>query len=410
MSSSKFKFSLLSAATALAVAAPFGAAQATNGQLPTCVGTYKCGMGGAGLTIASDPTAAAINPALAARMGNEAILSVGGFKANVERDLVGNHANTTGGRQKSKADTFANGSMGVNFSLDDDKAVNLSLYPGGGGATNWQHSRTNAGGAGGINDGTDSDITWRMLNLQAALAYKPNSNTAIGAGVVLSRATMKTDSLDNGFGRDAGLNKTKTSLGIGFQVGAVHDINSQWSIAGDVHSPVWHERFSELKSVFNSSVDRPATVAIGVDYKYTPETQFAVDLKRVVNSSVKTISSQPAAEGGFGWNDQTILMLGAQHKLSDNFQVRAGYNYGKAPVDEEHVFANVLFPAIVEHHFTAGANLGVTDSMEVGLSGYWTPTAKKVDSGNGDNFSSNNGGSTLWHQQYGGQVSLKVKF
>ncbi len=363
-------------------------------------------MGGAGLTIASDPTAAAINPALAGRMGDSAILSVGVFKANVERELAGGLANTTGGKQKSEADTFANGSMGVNIRLDDEKAVNISLYPGGGGATNWANART----ANGANDGTDSDITWRMFNLQIAMGYNPNPATSIGAGIVLSRATMKTDSLDNGFGRDAGLNKTQTANGIGFQIGGVHDVNDKLSIAGDVHSPVWHERFSGLKSVFISAVDRPGTIAIGADYKVSPETQVAFDIKRVMNSMVDTISMQPQADGGFGWNDPTILMLGVQHMLADNFQIRAGYNYGKSPIDEEHVFANVLFPAIVEHHFTAGLNVGVTDAIDLGWSGYWTPTAELKDSGEGDSFSQNGVGSKLWHQQYGTQISLKYNF
>ena len=82
MFSTKIKVSVLTAA-AVAMFAPLNQANATNGQLPTCVGTYKCGMGGAGLTIASDPTAATINPALAARMGNSAIINAGWFHADV---------------------------------------------------------------------------------------------------------------------------------------------------------------------------------------------------------------------------------------------------------------------------------------------------------------------------------------
>jgi long-chain fatty acid transport protein len=408
MFSSKIRFSVLSAAVTLAAAAPFSTAQATNGQLPTCIGTYKCGMGGAGLTIASDPTAAAINPALAARMGNSAILSVGAFKADVQREIKGNGGvvNTAGGKQTSEADTFANGSMGVNYGLSDGKALNISLYPGGGGATNWTNPRT----AGQVNSGADSDITWRMFNLQAALAYTLNPSTAIGGGIVLSRATMKTDAPDGNGNLDSGLNQVKTSNGVGFQFGAVHDINSTWSIAGDVHSKVWHQRFEGLTSVFNSSVDRPATMAIGFDYKHSPETQFAFDIKRVFNSTVDTISTEPLDEGGFGWNDTTILMIGAQHMVSDSFQIRAGYNYGESPIDDEHVFANILFPAIIEHHFTAGMNYAVTDTMELGWSGYWTPVARLTDTGTGDNYSVWGVDSKLWHQQYGTQVSLKYNF
>jgi len=410
MVASKIKFIIFTGAAAVALSASLQPAQATNGQLPACIGTYKCGMGGAGMTIASDPTAAAVNPALAARMGNEAILSVGVFKADVERSLTGTFANTTGGRQKSKADTFANGSLGVNYRLDDKKAVNISLYPGAGGSTNWLNARTGAGVGGGATDGTDTNITYRMFNLQSAFAYTPNPSTAVGAGVVLSRQTMKTNSLDNTFGRDENLGKTQTSYGIGFQFGAVHDINDKLTVAVDVHTKIWHQEFAGLKSVFNSAVDRPATLAAGTDYKISPETQVALDVKFVLENGVKTIETEPAAEGGFGWKNIPILMLGVQHKVTNDLQVRAGYNYGKSPIDSEHVFANVLYPAIVEHHFTGGLNYAVTDSMEFGWSAYWTPRAKKIDSGQGDSFSSSNAGSTLWHQQYGTQVSLKYKF
>jgi len=125
---------------------------------------------------------------------------------------------------------------------------------------------------------------------------------------------------------------------------------------------------------------------------------------------VDTIATKPQADGGFGWNGITVIMVGAQHKVSDALQVRVGYNYGNSPIDEEHVFANILYPAIVEHHFTAGLNYALSDSFDVGGSAYWTPTAKKTDSGLGDSFSQNGVGSTLWHQQYGAQVSLKYNF
>jgi len=263
MLSTTFKFSVLTAASVLAASLPFQTARATNGQLPACIGTYKCGMGGAGLTIASDPTAAAVNPALAARMGSAAIVSFGGFKADVERELAGALANTAGGKQKSKADLFYNGSLGVNYLFDDGKALNLSIYPGGGGATAWENSRTNSGAT----DSTDMDMDWKMFNLQLAAAYSPTPQTSLGAGIVLSYATMETDSLDNGFGRDIGIDSRKHSQGVGFQVGLVHDINDKVSLALDGHSKVWHQRFKDLKNIFNSTIDRPATAAIGVDYK-----------------------------------------------------------------------------------------------------------------------------------------------
>ncbi len=387
--------------------APLNHANATNGQLPTCVGTYKCGMGGAGLTIASDPTAAAINPALAARMGNSAIINAGWFHADVERQISGTAgANTLGGKQKSDASDFANGSLGVNYVLENNMAINVSIYPGGGGATDWDHART----ANFANSGDDRFIRWRMFNLQAALGYAPNETSSYGFGVVLSRADMKTNSPDNQFGIEARNMELDVAYGAGFQIGGVWDIGDKATIAADYHSKVWHERFAKYTSVFNSTVDRPATFSIGADVRVTPATTVALDVKQIMNGQVDTISTDPSTFGGFGWEDVTVFMLGVQHDVNDDFQVRAGYNYGKSPIDSEHVFANVLFPAIVEHHFTAGLNYAVTDTIDLGLSGYVTPTSEITEHGSGNGFSVMGSGTKLWHRQYGSQVSVKYNF
>lgn len=52
------------------------------------------------------------------------------------------------------------------------------------------------------------------------------------------------------------------------------------------------------------------------------------------------------------WEDQWVFALGAQYEINDSWTVRAGYNYGQNPVPDDTL--NPLFPAIVEHHITAG--------------------------------------------------------
>jgi|GEM_PF-1499300 len=416
MTFNTFYKSVLSTAAIAAMTGlmPTGA-QASNGQLPHCVGTYKCGMGGAGLTIASDPTAATINPALAARMGNEAILNAGWFNADVDGHLAenGGHGSRVGDT-RSDASDFANGSLGVNYKVDDNMGVNISIYPGGGGATDWDNSRTRnfGGGTGDNSDGTDHMIRWRMFNMQAALAWAPNEKSAVGLGVIVSRSDMTTDSLDNSFGRpDPGpFGEVDRVWGYGVQVGGVYDVGDKISVAAKYHSKVKMQRFKKYLNIFNSSVDRPPVWAAGITARPDQNTDVALDVKYIENSEVKTISSAPQNDGGFGWRNQTVLMVGAQHRLSDDFSIRAGWNYGESPIDENHVFANFLFPAIIEHHFTAGLTYDMGSGMELGWSGYITPTAKQADSGNGDAFSRNNPDTVLKHQQMGTQISLKYKF
>ncbi len=413
MFSTKIKVSVLTAA-AVAMFAPLNQANATNGQLPTCVGTYKCGMGGAGLTIASDPTAATINPALAARMGNSAIINAGWFHADVERNIgTGNStaSNTAGGTQSSDASDFLNASLGVNYRVSDNLGLNISVYPGGGGATDWDNSRVTAFyGASTLSD--DRDIRWRMFNLQIATAWAPNETSSYGLGLVLTRADMKTTAV---YGASSGAPTTNLNPGVvdvaygaGFQVGGVWDVYPDVTLAADYHSQVYMERFHKYRYVFLSSVNRPATVSVGMDYKYSPETIIALDVKHVMQDAISTMNTTPS-NGGFGWDNMNIIMLGAQHQLNDDLQVRAGWNYGNSPIADDRTFANVLFPAIVEHHFTAGGTYKM-DALEFGLSAYITPTRKQTDPGTGDGYSVMGKDTWLSHRQYGSQLSVKYNF
>ena len=92
----------------------------------------------------------------------------------------------------------------------------------------------------------------------------------------------------------------------------------------------------------------------------------------------------------FDWDDQWVLALGAQYKATDKLVLRVGYNYGENPVKEHSNFTGTTmttvqgksmptyyyetfriigFPAIVEHHFTAGIGYKFTDafSLDLGL-------------------------------------------
>ena len=82
------------------------------------------------------------------------------------------------------------------------------------------------------------------------------------------------------------------------------------------------------------------------------------------------------------------MAIGAQYKATDKLVLRAGYNYSENPVKEHNNFDGTTlttvqgktfptyyyetmriigFPAIVEHHFTAGLGYKFTDSFSLDL-------------------------------------------
>lgn len=400
---SNFKLTLLSSVAAAAVTMmAAGTANATFGMLPHCVGTVKCGMGGAGSAKAGAAVDAAANPALAAKMGNTYQVNLGYFTA----DVKGLSTFSSGVEQTSSADGFPNGSMGVNYKIDENSSFNLSIVPGGGGASNWPTTRTAATGA-----TNDQEVKYEMMYIQPSYAIKMGT-ASYGVGAILSRATMDTDSVDGTFTPSPNQDNAETFYGVGLQVGGVWDIAENGAFAINLRSPVWHQKAGGYDgNVFNDPIDTPAQALVGVAFDVTDSTMLAFDAKWVGWSKGNTIGNSPAGGGsaGFGWEDQVIFMVGVEHDVDDALTVRAGYSHGNSPITENTVLGNFLFPAIVEDHFTAGASYDIGGGMVLGASAYYAPENKIVDNGTLPGFGPA-AGSYLTHSQKGFQVSFSNEF
>jgi long-chain fatty acid transport protein len=50
------------------------------------------------------------------------------------------------------------------------------------------------------------------------------------------------------------------------------------------------------------------------------------------------------------------------------------------PLDSGRAFENIAFPAVSEHHFTAGLGLSLTNKLTLNIGGMYSPTAKLTGS------------------------------
>lgn len=134
----------------------------------------------------------------------------------------------------------------------------------------------------------------------------------------------------------------------------------------------------------------PAMLGGGVAYRPNPRTLLVFDVKQVFWSSVMdsfrmgfTASDDPG-NGDLGgqdlyaelyqdWSNQTVFALGGAYQFSDQWTVRAGFNYGSNPVPNQ--FLNCLFPAIVEKHITAGVGWAWSDRSSIDFSAVYGFTA-----------------------------------
>jgi long-chain fatty acid transport protein len=80
------------------------------------------------------------------------------------------------------------------------------------------------------------------------------------------------------------------------------------------------------------------------------------------------------------WSSQVVFKLGVQVTPLDWLALRAGYNYGKMPLDASRAFENIAFPAVAENHVTIGAGFTLGKHVTINVGGMWAPSTSLTGS------------------------------
>jgi long-chain fatty acid transport protein len=67
---------------------------------------------------------------------------------------------------------------------------------------------------------------------------------------------------------------------------------------------------------------------------------------------------------GFGWDDVWVYRIGVDYAYNNKWTLRAGFNYAEVPFDDDQALFNVLAPAVVEKHATAGFTYSPSQNSE----------------------------------------------
>jgi len=392
-----------------------GPASATNGYLGICIGAKNCGMAGAGVALPQDASSGALNPALMGRVQDQVFVSPGWFHPVRSLDRTG--ASGTGASmipkvdEESQMENFPEGAGGVNYRMNDSFTLGVSAAGSGGMHTKYETPRSaTPAGAG------ESSVRYRLAHLKPTVAWTPNTWSAYGASLNIGWSDFKTNMGTNpNFFETKGANHTQAAYGIGFSLGGLWDLNDDFTLGATVSSPTWFQRFSQYNDLFEGSLDTPANATLGLVYHATPDTEIAFDVKYIAWGWVFPIANTPRSTGtpggGFGWESQPVFMLGVQHALTEEYTLRAGYNYGPSPIPDDKVFANALFPAVTEHHFAAGATYAPEGSpWEFSGSFFYALENEQTDNGSGDYHSQFGEGVSVDMWQMGAQIGLTYKF
>ena len=115
-------------------------------------------------------------------------------------------------------------------------------------------------------------------------------------------------------------------------------------------------KYSKYEDLMPLPLNIPQSFQAGFAYALRPDLEWVLDYKFIDWSGVEQIGNAPI-RGGFGWRDQHVIKTGLTWDVNPKWTLRAGFPHGKSPIREDVVFANGLFPAIVESHATFGGVL-----------------------------------------------------
>jgi long-chain fatty acid transport protein len=235
---------------------------------------------------------------------------------------------------------------------------------------------------------TNLNTQLQIMKFSPNVAYLVNDRLSVGLGLHIDYSA-----LDLGSG-------TSFNYGWGAQVGAIYKVSDYVSLGVTYRTPqsVDHENVSNFNADLNGDGDSldagedttlddlelesPQELGVGVAVEPMPG-------KLLIEVNAKWVNWGDAkGYEDFDWDNQWVIAVGAQFKPTEKLALRLGYNYGENPVKEHNGFDGATvtfvqgvptstlnyeflriagFPAIVEHHLTAGIGYEFSDAFAVNL-------------------------------------------
>jgi long-chain fatty acid transport protein len=374
----KTTFRVLAAIAALC-AAP--GAQATNGMRMIGFGPVQDAMGGANAAAGLDAASVLTNPSTMSGLSGRIDFGASYFKPKVEYSATAPTGAPTvmndGATLKSDRGGSPIPAFGLVVPAGDDFRFGLGAYGVGGMGVDFGQN---------LYGGTTFS-SYSQMRFTPGFSYRLNELLSVGATANLAYATME-------YAAAAGMGQAGHDSASSFGGGATFGVlvtPAEWLRVGAAYeTTTWFRSFE-----FNTpaqpqnnlpaghdriSFNQPQSATLGLSLNPFRPLLLAFDVQwiRWSETNGQNMPTFTASNGALPWNlnwsNQIVYKLGAQYTLPRKVMLRAGYNYGKTPVDSTRAFENIAFPAIAEHHLTAGIGHEITKKASINAAFGWSPT------------------------------------
>ncbi len=354
---------------------------ATNGDSLIGIGPISRAMGGVGVAAPQDGISAVFaNPAAMCFgpycPGSEAVFAGTYFDAKVtgKIDARAMGAPYTISKGTSRMKPFVVPAIAITSPITPKLRFAIGAYGVSGMGVDYKDK-----GAMFYNSNTKGYLFTKLEIMKFApnLAYLITPNFSVGVSV-----SVDYGNLDLGAGG-------AHDYTVGVQVGALY----HWGPINFGISYITPQKFKHEKvSTFGKSPDtnpledleleNPQTLIFGVSFEPNSRLLFEFDTRWYNWADAKGYED-------FDWDNQWVFALGAQFRPIPGLALRAGFNYGKNPVNKHNgwnpmgstnvqgvnvnnfnyeVLRVVGFPAIVEKHLTLGIGYDLTDKIVLNVS------------------------------------------
>ncbi|HUN56459.1 MAG TPA: outer membrane protein transport protein [Smithella sp.] len=353
-----------------------GNAFATNGMRMIGFGPVQDSMGGASVGVPLDAASVLTNPAGMSFLTGRIDFGASYFKPSVSYTATGTTGSgaimNDGAKIESDRGASPVPAFGLIVPLSDRFRFGIGAYGVAGMGVDYKSNLY-----GGV-----TYTSYSQMRFAPGFSYKINDKISLGAVINVMYATMEFNAA-SGFGQEPHMGASSFGYGatLGMMVKPVDFL--QIGLAYETKSTFQDFAFNTSAGVDKIEFDQPQTATLGFGLKPIKDLLIGFDVEWIRWSETNgqnlpkyTENASGAMPWNLDWSDQWVYKIGVQYQVHPMVVLRAGYNYGKMPLDSGRAFENIAFPAVSEQHFTAGLGLNITKNLTLNLGGMYSPTVK----------------------------------
>lgn len=378
-------------------------AYATNGMKLIGVGPIQRSMGGASVGLPLDAATTITNPAGLSELHKRLDIGATYFSPDVSYKAHSAFGMVTNDNSTISSDTGActMPSIGLALPIDESWSFGIGAYGVCGMGVDYKSNL--------YNNITYTD--YGFMKIAPAIARRFGEKLSLGIALNLDCAQMDFEA-----GSTSEVSHNNGSeYGIGFTAGAIYKLTDTVTLGLAYESK---QDFSDFE--FNTTsgkdklrFDQPQNITFGVGIRPAERVRIAFDAVWIdwpqtmgKNKPAYTENSSGAMPWNMNWDEQYVFKVGLEYDLTEKVKLRAGYNYGKNPLDSSRAFENIAFPAIAEHHITAGTGIMLSKSTALNIGFMYAPKIS-LDTGNSAQYIDS---ATTKMSQYSIDIGLSYTF